>query len=87
MNWKLFLVKHARHFAMLALVLTIGLITIAMTGCAAPTWLTDANQIIGLVGTSIASVGSFIAALTGNTVLAAGLTTVSSWITKIQTWL
>jgi hypothetical protein len=79
-----FLVRHTRHFFQLALVLTIGLFTLAMSGCGVPTWLSDAQNIVALVGTSITAIGSFLAGLTGNAALAAGLAVLSTWITKVE---
>lgn len=67
----------AAAFAFLAFMLP-------MMGCAAPTWLTDASQIITLVGASFASIASFVAGLTGNAALAAALAVVSTWITNVQ---
>lgn len=84
MKLRFFLIRHARHFMMLALVLTLGVVTMAMSGCGVPPWLSDAGSIIGLVGTSITTIGSFIAALTGNAALAAGLAVVSDWISKVE---
>lgn len=75
----------ARHrFMAVACILVMGVFTLAMAGCGVPTWLTDAQSIVTLVGTSITAIGSFIAALTGDAALAAGLAVVSDWITKID---
>lgn len=79
-----FLIKHRHHFLSLAILLAIGTVAMLVSGCAVPTWLTDANQIIGMVGTSITAIGSFVAALTGNAALAAGLALVQAWIVKVE---
>lgn len=77
-------IKYRRAFMSFALLLVIGMFTMVMAGCAAPTWLTDANNIVALVGTSITAIGSFIAGLSGNAALAAGLAVLTEWITKIE---
>ena len=84
---KSFLIRHRHHAMMTALLLLIGSVAMLVSGCAVPTWLTDAQSITALVGTSITSIGSFIAGLTGNVALAAGLAIVSTWITKVETGL
>lgn len=81
---KSFLIRHRSALRVLSLLLVVFTVALLMSGCAAPTWLTDANQIIGMVGSSIAAIGGFIAALTGNAALAAGLAVVSTWLTKIE---
>lgn len=80
-----FCIKYRRYFLMLSLILAIYPMSVLIAGCGVPTWLSDANQIIGLVGTSIASIGAFIAGLTGNAALSAALTVVGQWVTKVQT--
>jgi hypothetical protein len=62
--------------------LTVCLLT---SGCGVPAWLSDAGNIIALVGASFTSITSFVAGLTGNAALAAALAVVSTWITKVQT--
>lgn len=84
LNIAKFLIRFHRHFMMIAVFLTIGVFTLAMSGCGVPTWLTDAQSIVALVGTSITAIGSFIAGLTGNAALAAGLAVVSDWITEVD---
>jgi hypothetical protein len=82
---KRLLIKYHRQLTMLACVLFIGICAMAMAGCGVPTWLSDASQIIGMVGTSVTAIGAFIAGLTGNAALAAALATISAWITKVET--
>lgn len=82
---KKFCVRYHRQLILLAVVLAIFPVAMFMAGCGAPTWLTDANTVIGLVGSSIASIGAFIAGLTGNAALATALAVVAAWVTKIQT--
>ena len=81
----LFTARHRRGFFVLSAIFALLTVCLMATGCAAPTWLTDAGTIISLVGTSFASIASFIAGLTGNTALAAALAVVSEWIAKVQT--
>lgn len=80
-----FLVKHHRRFTQLAFLLFIGVAVVALSGCGAPTWLTDAGTIITLAGSSITAILSFIAGLTGNTALATALAAVSAIFTKVET--
>lgn len=82
---KRFLIQHARLFLRVACFLFIGLVCMTLAGCGIPTWLTDAQGIIGVVATSITSIGALIAGLTGNAALAAGLAVVSAWVTKLET--
>ncbi len=82
---KQFLVQYRRFFNSAALLLVLAAVTSVLAGCGAPTWLTDAQGIVALVGTSITSIGSFIAALSGNAALAAGLAVVTDWINKVET--
>lgn len=79
------LIRYARTFMNVALLLFVGIVCMAMAGCGAPVWLTDASSIIGLVGASVTSIGSFVAGLTGNVALSAALAVIGTWITKIQT--
>lgn len=80
-----FLIHHRKQlFAFSSIVAMFG-VTMLVAGCAAPTWLGDASQVIGLVGAAIASIGSFVAGLTGNAALAAALAVVGAWVTKVQT--
>jgi hypothetical protein len=79
-----FFSRHRQHFNTIGLCLVAFGLTLCVTGCAAPTWLTDAQSIIGQVGVSIATIGSFIASLTGNAALAAVLAEVSTWITEVE---
>lgn len=81
------LIKFHRQFTALAILLLIGMFTIGLAGCGVPTWLTDAQSIIGLAATSLATIGSFIAGLTGNAALAAGLAVISAWIQEVETGL
>lgn len=80
-----FLIHYRRQFMTLAVVLMIGTFAMMLSGCGVPTWLTDANSLIALVGSSFASVASFIAGLSGNAALAAALNKVSAWITDVET--
>ena len=82
---KSFLIRHHRLFMALFVASTALTLAFALSGCAAPTWLSDAGNILAMVGASVTSLGSFIATLTGNVALAAALAEVSTWITKIQT--
>jgi hypothetical protein len=82
---KNFCVKYHRQLLILSLVLAVYPMAVLLAGCGVPTWLSDANQIVGLVGTSIATIGAFIAGLTGNTALSAALAVVSAWVTKVTT--
>lgn len=84
MKVRAFLIRHTRHFFQLATILLVGLVTMAIAGCGVPTWLTDAQNIVALVGTSITAIGSFIAGLTGNAAMAAGLAVLTTWITKVE---
>src|SRR5262249_16035959 len=77
--------KYRNAFRAISFIFAIGVFALIASGCGSPAWLTDAGQIIGLVGASFASLASFVAALTGNSALAAALAVVSQWITKIQT--
>jgi hypothetical protein len=79
-----FLIAYRRFFQVVALAAFLFAITSILTACGVPTWLSDAGNIIALVGSSFTSLASFIAALTGNVALAAGLAAVSTWITKVQ---
>ena len=80
-----FLVKYRRSFFVFAFLMFLATACLSLTACGVPVWLSDAGNIIALVGASFASVASFIAGLTGNTALAAALAVVSTWITKVQT--
>lgn len=82
-----FLIRSRRAFFMVTLASFAFTLCLLMTGCAAPVWLTDASEIITLVGASFTSIASFIAGLTGNAALAALLAIVSTWIGKVQTGL
>jgi hypothetical protein len=82
-----FLIQHRRFFSRLSLWSFAFTICMMATACAAPTWLTDATNILTVVGASFTSIASFIAGLTGNTALAALLAVVSTWIAKVQTGL
>lgn len=79
-----YFIKYRRHFMTLALFMAIGTVAMLMSGCAIPTWLTDAQSILGVVGTSIATIGAFIAGLTGNAALASALAIISTWVTKVE---
>lgn len=78
------LIRHRQQFTALALFLIIGIVTMTLSGCGVPTWLTDAQSIVALVGTSITAIASFIAGLSGDAALATGLAIVSTWITKVE---
>lgn len=80
-----FLISYRRYFKLAAFAAFVFAATLTLTGCGVPTWLSDAGNIIALVGTSFTSIASFIANLTGNAALAALLAVVSTWITKVQT--
>ena len=80
-----FLIQHRRFFSRLSFWGFAFTLCMMVTACAAPTWLTDATNILTVVGASFTSIASFIAGLTGNTALAAMLAVVSTWITKVQT--
>lgn len=82
---KKFCVRYHRQFMLLAVLFAVVPVAMLVAGCGAPTWLTDANSIIGLVGSSVAAIGSFIAGLTGDAALAAALAVVATWVTKVQT--
>ncbi len=79
-----FLVRHRRAFSTVSMFLFLCVATLFVAGCGVPAWLQDANNIIGLVGTSITAIGAFIAGLTGNAALAAGLAEVNAWIVKVE---
>lgn len=82
-----FLIAHRRRFLALSFLLFIAAMALPMIACGVPTWLTDANSVITLVGASFTSIASFVAGLTGNVALSAALAVVSTWITKIETGL
>jgi hypothetical protein len=82
-----FLVKYRRSFYLLSAVLMAAVVMLPMMGCGVAAWITDAAEVVAVIGTSFASLSSFIAGLTGNTVLAAALATVGTWIGKVQTGL
>lgn len=84
---KQFLIRYRHQFAMLSMILVIGMLTLFLAGCGVPTWLSDAQNIVAIVSMSTAAIGSFIAGLTGNEALAAGLAVVSDWVTKVETGL
>lgn len=81
------LILHRKRSYALGLLFLLGAVSMIVTGCAAPTWLTDAQGIVALVAASITSVGGFIASLTGNAALAQGLAVVQKWIAEVQTGL
>ena len=81
---KRFLIQYRRTFMAAALVLLALPLSLALCGCGVPAWLSDAGNIIALVGSSFTSIAAFIAGLTGNAALAAALTVVSTWIAKVQ---
>lgn len=80
-----FLMKHHRTLMQFSFLLFLLVTTLSLTGCGVPAWLSDAGNIIALVGASFTSIASFVAGLTGNAALAALLATVSTWITKVET--
>lgn len=86
-TFKKLLIAYHRQCTMVALLMFIGIASLFVAGCGAPTWLTDANNIVAIVGTSITAIGSFIAGLTGNAALAAGLAVISDWTSKVETGL
>jgi hypothetical protein len=80
-----FLVKYCRTLTVFGFVMLMAVVALTLTACGVPVWLSDAGNIITLVGASFASVASFIAGLTGNAALAALLAVVSKWIASVQT--
>ena len=80
-----FLIRFRRVAMFMAIVCACFVCGLMLTGCGAPTWLTDAGNIVATIGMSFTSLSAFIAGLTGNVALAALLTTVSAWISKVQT--
>jgi hypothetical protein len=80
-----FLIVYRRYFMSAGFAALVFVATCTLTACGVPVWLSDAGNIIALVGASFTSVASFVAGLTGNVALAAALATISTWITKVQT--
>lgn len=78
-----FCILHRR--ALFTLSIVSGLFTICMLtiACNAPAWLTDAERLIPILGSSVTSVLSFLAALTGNSGLATLLNEISAIITDV----
>ena len=80
-----YLIQYRRVFFVLSCFCLLALVTIGMSGCAVPTWLSDASQVISTIGLTFTQVAALVASLTGNTALASVLGLVSTWISKVQT--
>lgn len=59
-------------------------VSVYLTGCAVPTWLTDANAIIGTVLVSASSIAAFLASLSGNSAIAAAINLALPYIQDIS---
>ena len=79
-----FLIRYRRPFTVLGLFACLLVFCMTAAACGSPVWLTDAGNVIALVGSSFTSIASFIAGLTGNVALAALLAVVSTWIGRVQ---
>lgn len=78
-----FCFRHRYFFFTLSLACALFAVCMVMSGCNTPAWLTDAEQLIPILGATITSVLSFIAGLTGNPALSAVLGTISTIITDV----
>jgi len=79
-RWQWFLARHRRELAFLSLLCFI----VVLAGCAALTWLTDANSILGVAGDTLAGVLGLIASLTGSVLAASIASEISTVITDAQ---
>lgn len=75
--------NHSRALLMLAVVSATFTLCCLITGCNAPAWITDAESLLPIIGSSITSVLSFIAAFTGNAALAGVLGKISTIIADV----
>jgi uncharacterized protein YceK len=82
-----FCVTYRRRLWAVGSAMAVMAVCLFMAGCASPTWLTDAANIIPLLVSGAGSVLSFIAALTGNAVAADILAEISTWGTKVESGL
>ena len=78
-----FCITHRRALMTLSIVSAVFTVCLLASACNAPAWLTDAEALIPILGSSVTSVLSFIAALTGNAGLSTLLNQISTIITDV----